>query len=78
MRALLTQLPDSQQEVIALAFYGELTHTEIATALGLPAGTIKGRMRLGLQKLLVQVSRRKSPREQERHRASRCHDTRTF
>jgi RNA polymerase sigma-70 factor (ECF subfamily) len=57
LRALLTQLPDTQQEVIALAFYGELTHTEIATALGLPAGTVKGRRRLGLQKLRASVEK---------------------
>lgn len=57
LRALLTQLPDTQQEVIALAFYGELTHTEIATALGLPAGTVKGRMRLGLQKLRTGIDK---------------------
>lgn len=57
LRALLTQLPDTQHEVIALAFYGELTHTEIATALGLPAGTVKGRMRLGLQKLRAGIEK---------------------
>lgn len=51
LRALLNRLPDAQREVITLAFYGELNHTEIATALGLPAGTVKGRMRLGLHKL---------------------------
>lgn len=34
-----------------LAFYGGLSHTEIAAQLGLPAGTVKGRMRLGLHKL---------------------------
>ena len=57
LRALLTQLPDTQQKVLALAFYGELTHTEIATALGLPAGTVKGRMRLGLQKLHADIEK---------------------
>jgi RNA polymerase sigma-70 factor (ECF subfamily) len=51
LQTSLTLLPDAQQEVITLAFYGELSHTEIAARLGLPAGTIKGRMRLGLQKL---------------------------
>jgi RNA polymerase sigma-70 factor (ECF subfamily) len=55
LRSLLTRLPDAQREVITLAFYGELTHTEIATALGLPAGTVKGRMRLGLHKLRESV-----------------------
>jgi RNA polymerase sigma-70 factor (ECF subfamily) len=51
LQTLLTRLPDAQREVITLAFYGELTHTEIATALELPEGTVKGRIRLGLHKL---------------------------
>lgn len=51
LRASLAELPDVQQEVIALAFYGELSHTEIAAQLQLPTGTVKGRMRLGLEKL---------------------------
>lgn len=51
LRASLTGLPDAQAEVIALAFYGGLSHSEIATQLGLPTGTVKGRMRLGLDKL---------------------------
>jgi RNA polymerase sigma-70 factor (ECF subfamily) len=48
---LLAQLPDAQREVIMLAFYGQLTHGEIASHLDLPPGTVKGRMRLGLQRL---------------------------
>ncbi len=51
LRTLLARLPDSQREVITLAFYGELSHLEIAALLGLPLGTVKGRMRLGLHKL---------------------------
>jgi RNA polymerase sigma-70 factor (ECF subfamily) len=57
LQDLLTQLPDAQREVIVLAFYGQLTHSEIATALDLPTGTVKGRMRLGLQKLRTHVER---------------------
>lgn len=57
LRASLARLPDAQREVIALAYYGRLTHTEIATQLGLPAGTVKGRMRLGLQKLRESLDR---------------------
>jgi RNA polymerase sigma-70 factor, ECF subfamily len=51
LREQLERLPDAQREVVVLAFYGQLTHSEIATHLQLPAGTIKGRMSLGLQKL---------------------------
>ncbi|MET0558178.1 MAG: sigma-70 family RNA polymerase sigma factor [Solirubrobacterales bacterium] len=49
--ALLGQLPDHQVEVILLAYYGELSHSEIAARLGLRSATVKGRMRLGLAKL---------------------------
>lgn len=55
LRACLERLPEAQAEVIALAFYGELTHTEIAERLSLPQGTVKGRMRLGLKKLREQI-----------------------
>lgn len=55
LRASLARLPAEQQEVITLAYYGQLTHTEIATQLRLPPGTVKGRMRLGLQKLRTSI-----------------------
>ncbi|MEJ7785964.1 MAG: sigma-70 family RNA polymerase sigma factor [Solirubrobacteraceae bacterium] len=51
LRTLLCLLPETQREVITLAFYGELTHAQIAEHLYLPPGTVKGRMRLGLKKL---------------------------
>jgi RNA polymerase sigma-70 factor, ECF subfamily len=52
----LAMLPDAQAEVITLGYYGQLTTTEIATRLGIPAGTVKGRMRLGLQKLRADLT----------------------
>lgn len=55
LRDALARLPASQAEVIALAYFGELTHTEITKQLDLPAGTVKGRMRLGLKKLRTQL-----------------------
>ena len=43
--------PPKQREVITLAHLHGRTHREIARRLGLPLGTVKGRMRLGLKKL---------------------------
>lgn len=51
VRAALADLPPDQSRVIELAYYGGFTHTEIAEMLGAPVGTVKGRMRLGLEKL---------------------------
>ena len=55
MLASLRKLPGAQAEVIALAFFGQLSHSEIAALLDLPSGTVKGRMRLGLEKLRKQM-----------------------
>jgi RNA polymerase sigma-70 factor (ECF subfamily) len=51
IRAALDELPEDQSRVIELAFYGGYTHTEIAAMLEAPVGTIKGRMRLGMEKM---------------------------
>ena len=51
LRASLARLPEAQAEVIALAFFEQLSHSEIARLLELPPGTVKGRMRHGLEKL---------------------------
>jgi RNA polymerase sigma-70 factor (ECF subfamily) len=56
IRAALVGLPPEQSRVIELAYYGGFTHSEIATMLDTPVGTIKGRMRLGLQKMRSQLS----------------------
>ena len=44
-------LPGEQSRVIELAYYGGFTHTQIAEMLDMPVGTVKGRMRLGLEKM---------------------------
>ena len=51
LRTTLARLPAGQRDVITLAYFGELSTTEIAAELSLPLGTVKGRMRLGLIKL---------------------------
>jgi RNA polymerase sigma-70 factor (ECF subfamily) len=56
VRGALLDLPGDQRRVIELAFFGGFTHTEIARMLDLPAGTVKGRMRLGLAKLGLALS----------------------
>jgi RNA polymerase sigma-70 factor (ECF subfamily) len=42
--------------VIELAYFGGFTHTEIASMLQMPVGTVKGRMRLGLAKLRLTLA----------------------
>lgn len=56
----LARLPAAQAEVITLAYFGEMTHTEIAEELDLPAGTVKGRIRLGMEKLRRDLRRGES------------------
>jgi RNA polymerase sigma-70 factor, ECF subfamily len=55
LRAALAKLPDAQHRALDLAFFGGLTHGEIALRLNEPIGTIKGRIRLGVQKLRVEI-----------------------
>ena len=51
VREAMQTLPDEQHEVIRLAYFGGFTHTQIAEMLDMPVGTVKGRMRLGLDKM---------------------------
>jgi RNA polymerase sigma-70 factor (ECF subfamily) len=51
VRGALEELPSEQRQVIELAYFGGFSHSELAEMLDLPAGTVKGRMRLGLSKL---------------------------
>src|SRR3954454_15645542 len=51
VRAAMDALPSEQCQVIELAYFGGFSQSEIAELLGTPLGTVKGRMRLGLEKL---------------------------
>nr|WP_322866983.1 sigma-70 family RNA polymerase sigma factor [Aquicoccus sp. G2-2]MEA1114299.1 sigma-70 family RNA polymerase sigma factor [Aquicoccus sp. G2-2] len=51
LKQALARLKPDQREVIERAYMGELSHQEISSATGLPLGTIKSRIRLGLEKL---------------------------
>lgn len=51
LRILIQQIPPEQSQVVQLSFFGGLSHTDMAEMLDIPLGTIKTRLRLGLQKL---------------------------
>jgi RNA polymerase sigma-70 factor (ECF subfamily) len=51
VREALKTLPPEQLKILELAYFSGYTHVEIAKLLGLPLGTVKGRMRLGLKKV---------------------------
>ena len=53
----LSQLSSDQRDIIEKAFLGEMTHSEINKLTGLPLGTIKSRVRLGLEKLRYELSK---------------------
>jgi RNA polymerase sigma-70 factor, ECF subfamily len=56
VRGALSDLPNDQSKVIELAYFGGFSHSEIAEILGMPLGTVKGRMRLGLEKMRGQMA----------------------
>jgi RNA polymerase sigma-70 factor (ECF subfamily) len=56
VRGVLRELPREQSEVIKLAYFGGFSHSEIAEMLGMPLGTVKGRMRLGLEKIRLTLA----------------------
>lgn len=51
LRQALANLKPEQREIIEKAYLGELTHQEISAQTGLPLGTIKSRIRLGMERL---------------------------
>jgi RNA polymerase sigma-70 factor (ECF subfamily) len=51
VRQAMREIPEEQRSVIELAYFGGLTHVEIAEKTGIPVGTVKSRLRLGLEKM---------------------------
>ncbi len=56
VRSALDTLPEDQRRTIELAYFGGFSHSQIAELVDEPIGTVKGRMRLGLEKMRRQLS----------------------
>ncbi|MFN8593301.1 MAG: sigma-70 family RNA polymerase sigma factor [Thermomicrobiales bacterium] len=68
VRAAVTTLPVEQRRAIEMAYFDGLSHREIAERDGLPLGTVKGRVRLGLRRLYDEL--REPEHATERHRGT--------
>ncbi len=51
IREAFARLPEAQRRTVELAYFGGYTHAEIARIMEVPLGTVKGRMRMGLEKM---------------------------
>ena len=56
VRGALGELPGEQAKVLELAYFGGFSQSEISRMLGVPLGTVKGRMRLGLEKIRSELA----------------------
>ena len=56
VREAVTELPSDQRAAIEMAYFQGFTHHQIAERTGIPLGTIKGRLRLGLRKLATSLA----------------------
>jgi RNA polymerase sigma-70 factor (ECF subfamily) len=61
LHAALDRLPLSQRRAVELAYFAELSHRQIAEQTRTPLGTVKGRIRLGLQRLRRDLGESASP-----------------
>lgn len=58
VRAALAELPEEQRQAVLLAYFGGFTQPEIAEMSGVPLSTVKGRIRLALEKLSAYLKER--------------------
>jgi len=59
VRGALSELPRDQSKVLQLAYFGGFSQSEISAMLNMPLGTVKGRMRLGLEKMRTRIAERR-------------------
>jgi RNA polymerase sigma-70 factor (ECF subfamily) len=69
--AAVKQLPEEQRQALLLAYFGDLSQSAIAEALGVPLGTVKKRLRLAVEKLRASLSGSPHVEDRERPTASR-------
>lgn len=69
--AAVKELPAEQRRIVVLAYFGGLSQSAISEALGVPLGTVKKRIRLGLDKLRASLREPRQVEVRERPRASR-------
>ena len=56
VKTAISKLPEAQRLVVEKSYFGDLSHSEIAEITGLPLGTIKSRIRLGLERMRKELS----------------------
>ncbi len=54
--AAMAELPAEQSDLLRLAYFEDLSHSDIAARLGLPLGTVKSRLRLAVGRLRIRFS----------------------
>lgn len=64
VRNAMARLPPEQRQVVDLIYFGGMTHQQVADRVGVPLGTVKGRLRLALEKLRA-LLRAPQPRGEE-------------
>lgn len=73
VRGALMRLPAEQRQAVEMAYYGAMTQTEIAQLLAIPLGTVKSRIRLGLEALrralMAGLRKDRRDRKEAKHRA---------